>query len=289
MQLLLKEHNIDSAWTPDEDSEFLRNFVEELSFLRHIRLNPEGCARAAEITFNRLKEHCDFCFYDGDYRNVVAGWGSPEIDGRHVIGGHYDGPPYSLGADDNASAIAVLSLLAKKLAKREPQNVLLVGFNGEEEGLLGSTEFVERMNPASGVILEMVGYFVKEPNTQTMPAGLPQFNVGDFLGVVGNRYSEGMGAKLVKLASKINLDLPLKSLQIPLGLEDMLEGLSHTKRSDHYPFWAKKRPAVMLTDTSEFRNSNYHKMSDTPDTLNYPAMAQVVRLLEAYVVSLESS
>lgn len=116
---------------------------------------------------------------------------------------------------------------------------------------------------------------------------MPEFDVGDFLAVVGNRYSEGMGAGLIKLAKGLNLDLPLKSLQIPLGLEDILEGLSHTKRSDHYPFWAKKIPAVMLTDTSEFRNSNYHKMSDTPDTLNYPAMAQVVKLLEEYAINCE--
>jgi len=283
MQFLIKEHNVETDWSDSEDSEFLLAAVQELSFERHIHLNPSECARAAEITFRRLSEHCDYCFYDGEQRNVVAGWGAPDAKGKHVIGGHYDGPPRSIGADDNASAIASLCLLAKKLSIHKPENFVLVGFNAEEEGLLGSTEFVDRMNPISGVVLEMVGYFTKESGTQTMPAGLPQFDVGDFLAVVGNRYSAGMGARFIKLAKEIKLDLPLKSLQIPLGLENRLEGLSHTKRSDHYPFWAKKIPAVMLTDTSEFRNSNYHRMSDTPDTLNYPAMAQVVRLLEQYV------
>ncbi len=285
MKLLVKEHNVAPEWKNDDDAEFLRGVVEELSFERHIHLNPEGNARAAEITFNKLKEHCDFCFYDGVHRNIVAGWGTG-ANLKHVIGGHYDGPPRSLGADDNASAIASICLLAKKLSDKKPQNLFLVAFNGEEEGLLGSTEFVERNRPLSGVILEMVGYFTQEPNTQTMPAGLPKFDVGDFLGIVGNRYSEGLGTKLVNLAKQIELDLPIKSLHIPLGLEDLMEGLSHTKRSDHYPFWAKRIPAVMLTDTSEFRNSNYHRMTDTPDTLNYPAMAQVVRLLESYATSL---
>ncbi len=32
----------------------------------------------------------------------------------------------------------------------------------------------------------------------------------------------------------------------------------------------------MLTDTSFFRNTNYHKESDSPETLNYKNMAHVV-------------
>ncbi len=31
----------------------------------------------------------------------------------------------------------------------------------------------------------------------------------------------------------------------------------------------------MLTDTSFLRNPNYHQMSDTPDTLDYPRMTEV--------------
>lgn len=286
MQLFVTEHNVDCEWLVDADSEFLQEIVQELSFERHIHLNSEGCVQAAELTFSQLEEHCDYCYYDGAFRNVVAGWGPPELDGKHVIWGHYDGPPRSLGADDNASAIASLCLLAKTVSSRKPQNVLLVAFNGEEEGMLGSTEFVEKRNPLSGVVLEMVGYFTKDTNSQTMPQGLPEYKVGDFLAIVGNRYSGGLGRHLVKLAKRLNLQLPIKSLDIPMGLENTVKSLSHTKRSDHCPFWNQKIPAVMLTDTSEFRNPNYHRMSDTPDTLNYPAMAQVVRLLELYVDSL---
>jgi hypothetical protein len=40
-------------------------------------------------------------------------------------------------------------------------------------------------------------------------------------------------------------------------------------RSDHTPFWAHKTPAIMWTDTSEFRNPNYHRDTDPPDTLDY--------------------
>ena len=32
----------------------------------------------------------------------------------------------------------------------------------------------------------------------------------------------------------------------------------------------------MVTDTAFYRNPNYHQVTDTPDTLDYERMAQVV-------------
>lgn len=66
-----------------------------------------------------------------------------------------------------------------------------------------------------------------------------------------------------------------------LGLEKYFPVLS---RSDHAPFWAQKIPAVMWTDTSEFRNHNYHRHTDTPETLNYRFLRQVTQLLSACVI-----
>lgn len=56
-------------------------------------------------------------------------------------------------------------------------------------------------------------------------------------------------------------------------------------RSDHAPFWSKGIPALMWTDTAEFRNPNYHRPTDTPDTLDYEFMAGVTRLLIHTVLS----
>ena len=36
-------------------------------------------------------------------------------------------------------------------------------------------------------------------------------------------------------------------------------------------------PAVMVTDTSFFRNKNYHQETDTIDTLNFEEMTEVVK------------
>ena len=52
-------------------------------------------------------------------------------------------------------------------------------------------------------------------------------------------------------------------------------------RSDHVPFWWAGIPAIMWTDTSEYRNPHYHLPSDLPETLDYDFLARTSRLLLA--------
>ena len=51
--------------------------------------------------------------------------------------------------------------------------------------------------------------------------------------------------------------------------------------SDHSPFWDAGYDAVMVTDTSFMRNPNYHRMSDTIDTLDIDFLAAVTDGLDA--------
>lgn len=279
-KLLLTEHNAKESLPRNDLAQALRQDVEIVAHHRNIYDNPIVNREMAEYLLGRMLIHCDYANLDGPYLNVVAGWGELNKD-TLVIGGHYDSPSGSPGADDNGSAIAVLLRLAEEIKKRP--NVALVFFNGEEHGLLGSYDFVDRHPEVSqAIILEMVGYFTDRPNSQTLPEGLPKFDVGDFLAIVNNRYSDGLGKRLLGKAREIELGLSIKNLEIPFGLEAKLSGLQNVQRSDHFPFWNKKKSAVMLTDTAEFRNKNYHEETDTPDTLNYEKMAEVVVLLREF-------
>ncbi|WP_292051488.1 MULTISPECIES: M28 family peptidase [unclassified Brevundimonas] len=57
--------------------------------------------------------------------------------------GVHDGQIYN-GADDNASGVATMLELAKRLKETPPEHsVLIVALDGEERGLLGAKEFVE--------------------------------------------------------------------------------------------------------------------------------------------------
>lgn len=56
--------------------------------------------------------------------------------------------------------------------------------------------------------------------------------------------------------------------------------------SDHFNYWRFKYSACMVTDTSYLRNPNYHKKTDTIDTLNLPKMKAVIDAVFESIISL---
>lgn len=94
---------------------------------------------------------------------------------------------------------------------------------------------------------------------------------GNFIALVtstrnANRKLQRQVMKAMKAASK----LPVYSISAP----SLLPGIDF---SDHLNYWKYKYPAVMITDTSFYRNANYHKPTDTPDTLDYVRMTEVIK------------
>jgi len=262
----------------------LKEIVTHIAKERNMYQNTIQLEETKNYIKSEFEKNCDITTLQGKHENIIAYWGTPTKP--IIIGGHFDGPPNSPGADDNGSAIACLISLAEQLKKHKPKNIILIAFNGEEHGFLGSKDFVASSNfdIKEAIILEMVGYYTNSPNSQTMPNGFPEISIGDFLAIVGNNGSKKIGKKILKQANKSGIQLPLREIKIPAGLEK-IESISHVRRSDHAPFWDQKIPAVMLTDTAEFRNQNYHKPTDTPDTLNYEMMSEIVKLLKNYCIN----
>jgi len=58
-----------------------------------------------------------------------------------------------------------------------------------------------------------------------------------------------------------------------LAAPEELQGVDF---SDHLNYWKFGIPALMITDTSFFRNPHYHKKSDTLETLDLERMALVI-------------
>ncbi len=56
--------------------------------------------------------------------------------------------------------------------------------------------------------------------------------------------------------------------------------------SDHSNYWARGGKAVMITDTAFERNPYYHSIDDTPETLDYTRMAEVVNGIYASLFAL---
>ena len=100
-------------------------------------------------------------------------------DGRPhlLLGAHYDSVPGTPGADDNASAVAVCLECARLLKENAVGPTMIVFFNREEDGLLGSREFVGGLavRPDWAVeeahIFEMVGFCTRAPRLSENAAG----------------------------------------------------------------------------------------------------------------------
>ncbi len=226
-----------------------------------------------------------------DFRNVSCSFG-PKGAPLMILGAHYDvhfndNP----GADDNASGVAGVLEVARLMAALKPaltHRLELVAYTLEEQPHFNSQSMGSQVHAARIVknkvplklmiSVEMIGYFSDEPGSQRFPLALlkPFYpDRGNFIGVVGQLMERG-AVKRVKTLMQSAAPLPVYSLNAPTFVPEA--GLS-----DHKSYWDLGLPAVMVTDTAFLRNPNYHRPTDTPDTLDYARMADVVRGL--YVVA----
>jgi Zn-dependent M28 family amino/carboxypeptidase len=222
---------------------------------------------------------------DQEAVNLIAELkGRRRVDEIIVLGAHYDTVPETPGADDNASAVAVMIEVARLLRASAPsRTVRFVAFSCEEPphfytSTMGSQVYARacRVNGERIVgmlCLEMVGYYTDAPGSQRPPEELPKIihwalpRRGGFLAAVGNLRSWKLGFGF-RRGFKRAVRFPLFSIALP-------ERLNVIRLSDNSSFWDQGYPALMLTDTSFLRNPHYHQPSDLPDTLDYDCMAQV--------------
>jgi Zn-dependent M28 family amino/carboxypeptidase len=278
----------------EELSDNLRRHVDRLAGLigpRHVEC-PRALEAAATLIQSELHgcglrvERQEYQAAGATVANLVGeiiGEGQPgEIV---VVGAHYDTLDTTPGADDNASAVAVLIEAARMTRYLGPprRTVRFVAFACEEPphfytDEMGSQVYARqcwtRRERITGMIcLEMVGYFTATAGSQQMPAAIPRWlrrafpRQGDFVAAVGNLRSWRLVWQF-RRGFRRATRLPLYAIALPERIRDI--GLS-----DNSSFWDQGYPALMVTDTSYLRNPHYHLPSDTPDTLDYDSMAGV--------------
>jgi Zn-dependent M28 family amino/carboxypeptidase len=211
---------------------------------------------------------------------------------RYLLGAHYDSVPGTVGADDNASAIAVQLETARhlqtlKYTEEMDLAVKFVSFALEEPPVfgtryMGSTVYARKAKreeeKIDGMIcLEMVGYSCHDMGCQRYPfplmfLGYPK--EGTFIGIVGNSRSREFTHSLLR-AFERNSELPVVKLTVPF--RGWL--IPSVRLSDHASFWDRGFKPVMITDSSFYRNPHYHQSSDTMEKLDYSFMAELVESL----------
>jgi hypothetical protein len=199
----------------------------------------------------------------------------PELRNEYiVIGAHYDHLGVKVrgeeeviynGADDNASGTASLIELARKLKAIQAElqrSIILVAFDAEELGLLGSTYFI---------------------NSSIVP--LEQIKLMLSLDMIGwyqqSGYIEYQGTGTIENGETQLLDEKI----VPKGLNVKTKPFE-TKlfsATDTYPFAQQGIPTLAVTTGLD---SPYHKPEDTADLIDYDGMALITNHLTNYIRSI---
>lgn len=272
---------------------------------------PEGLERAAnylagafqgldyQVSRQEFRADGVLCANVEALPSTFVGYDKP----HYIIGAHYDSAPGTPGADDNASAVAILLELARIFAGKPCAEALrFVAFTNEEPphfctSNMGSVVHAKSCrqrdeNVAGMICLESLGVFTNEPDSQSLgligflgiPEELNHFcrlsgvdpTIGNFLAIVGNEISRDFMDSFDAGLERDD-DLPVLSTDF---LGDFL------RLSDHLSYWDEGYPAIMLTDTAMCRNTHYHRSSDTPEKLNYHRMALLTRRIATAVEAL---
>jgi hypothetical protein len=208
-----------------------------------------------------------------------------------IVVAHYDTVDHSPGADDNLSAVVA----ALEIAAHCP-HVHVLFPDLEELGLLGARHFVStgEWPKLPALVLESVGYWSREKGSQSFPEIFPlafpqQFHWlqerqlrGDFWALLHLPQDRALADSLQSRLepNSISLEVPTAMLQREEG-----QALRDFGRSDHLAFWEQGRSCLMLTDSANFRNPNYHMPTDTPDTLDMEALSNLTSALCDWCIS----
>ena len=198
-----------------------------------------------------------------------------------VVGAHYDSVDGCPGANDNASGVAALLELSRVFMK-QPHNcaIRFVAFVNEEPpyfqtDLMGSRIYARACRQRGDdiramIALETMGYYSDALGSQKYPAAVFKLlypSRGNFIGFISNLKSRAVTHRAIA-SFRAHTDFPSQYCST-------FERIPGVGWSDHWAFWREGYPAFMVTDTAPFRYAHYHEATDTPDKVNYDALARV--------------
>jgi hypothetical protein len=232
--------------------------------------------------------------------NIVATKPGEQSSDVIVVFGHHDTTSHTPGANDNTASVAALLELARVLAPHRFQHtIILAATDMEEIGFFGGqalvAELVRERRVLGAINFETMAYTSSVPHTQYLPPHIGLLYPrqvkqirdrqwrGDFTAVIYNRRALGLAtafsAGLAYLAGG-HAPLPINAPNdLPIVgklLQRWMPVVHNFARSDHLPFWQAGIPAIMITDTANFRYRHYHQPTDTAEKLDYQRLAAIV-------------
>lgn len=196
----------------------------------------------------------------------------PELREEYIVlGAHFDHLGWKItqgdtvvynGADDNASGTAAILEIGRNMAASKEslgRSIVIVAFDGEESGLIGSTWFVE--------------------NSLVPPHQIKLMFSLDMVGM----YEKHGGLDMVGVKLLTNYEEIIGELASQHGITVTKANKSIGQRTDTAPFGNIGIPAIHAYTGLE---SPYHKPEDTPSKLDYEGMARVTDYVSAATLQL---
>lgn len=262
--------------------------------------NTDILDSVADFINRELSKVCDTVFYQTysvngrNYKNVVGSLNTCK-EKRLIIGAHYDVAGNQPGADDNASGVSGLLELAHLLSKENlGTRIDFVAYTLEEPPFFGTENMGSYIHAKSlydsgtdvlGMIcLEMIGYFNDTINSQTYPIkGLKLLygKKGNFI-TVAQKFNNGKFGRHFKRYIKRQKAIRTISFKAPMKLT----GIDF---SDHRNYWNFGYSALMVTNTAFYRNHNYHKPTDSIETLDLNRMCYVIDAVFYSIISIQQN
>jgi peptidase M28-like protein/PDZ domain-containing protein len=245
-----------------------------------------------------------------------------------VLGAHYDhlgrGGQGSLapregaihyGADDNASGTAALIELARRLSTQNPKprrTIVFIAFSGEEEGLIGSSYYVNHpvvplRNTVAMINMDMIG---RLQDQKLVIGGIGTASEWKAMiegqNTIENMRTAALRERLFSGAAanlRVNMDPKASPVGFPIVMGangkpvvtaefDLATPFTLTLNedgygpSDHSSFYSKQIPVLFFWTGT---HSDYHKPSDTADKINYEGEARIVSFVERIVRDVDKS
>jgi len=271
-----------------------QRMYEDVSFLTRLRpfRNYENL-ESLEAVVNYLKEELELFSLDNakqhwmaegnQYTNLIHSY-QPQKKKRLIMGAHYDVCGDQPGADDNGSAVAGLLETIRLIYENKLEldyGIDFVFYCLEEPPFFGTEEMGSYIHAKSiaknkeniiGMICyEMIGYFSDEKGSQGFPHPALKLlypSTANFIMTVGVPEYKAFNEMIYK-GMKKGSEIGVYDFSLEQGRQ--LAGMS-----DQRNYWKFNIPALMINDTSMMRNSNYHKMTDDIDTLDFEKMSEVI-------------
>ena len=218
-----------------------------------------------------LSLHCPIIVDKANANNVVGYIkGKTKSNEALVISAHYDhiGEKYNgiaYGADDNASGTAAVIELAKafsSLKNKMHKDIIFLATSGEEKGLLGAFYFADHPDEhhfdiRANINIDMIGR-------------LDSTHKSNYIYTIGNHHYPEFDS-LVHVANTLVDPIDIQyDYNRSQGFGNMLN------LSDHYAFHRKGIPILGFFSGL---HEDYHKITDTPDKIDYQEMENRVKLI----------